>query len=905
LIGQTLSHYRIISALGAGGMGEVYRATDTSLKRDVAIKVLPPEVAQDQDRLARFRREAHLLASLNHPNIAAIYGLEEADGKPFLALELVLGEDIKQRLGRGAIPVDEALEIAKQIAEALEEAHGKGIVHRDLKPANVKLTPDGKVKVLDFGLAKAWAGEAEAGSSPPGALSQSPTIARTGTVAGVILGTAAYMSPEQARGKPVDRRADVWSFGVLLWEMLTGRTLFAGDTVTDVIAAVVKEEPDLEALPARTPRAVRQLLSRCLRKDPRTRLPDIGAARLELQEVIAGTTTEAEAPPVGIEEAVRAERRSRTRERWAWAAVALVAGGLAAALAFVHLREVEEPKPAARFAVDAPEGWAFALDFGWPVPSPDGRQVVFRAWPTGREGAPGSAMLWVRPLESLTTRPLAGTEGATSDIPVWSPDGRSLGFFAGGELRKLNLADGTVQRICAMPSPGNAGADWNEAGTILFSAGGGGGQVYSVAATGGDAKPVMALDKSRGEANHHVPQFLPDGRRFLFLVGGTDGAAGLHVASLGTPEQRRRIATGWVRRFYAAGHLLFVRDGTLLAQPFDAERAEVRGEPVTIAPSVATWTGSAGLAWFAASPAGTLAYFSGAGVSGQVQLAWLDRKGTQVGTVGAPGDYGQFTLSPDGRNVAIEVQDKEGYDVWVMDVARGVASRVTSRAGNDRDPVWSPDGRSLAFAAMGAEKGVLRRKGLRAADPETLLTESADEDHPEHWSRDGQTLLFVRRAAGDAQSVWALALTGGKAEPLLDARFRVDEPQLSPDERWLAYVSRESGSDEVYLEPFRRDGDRVRVSVDGGGQPKWRGDGKELFYSTPGNLLMAVAVRAGGERLEVSLPTRLFEIRGLQGTGYDDYAPSADGQRFLVKLPVEEDRKPQLHIVTHWTSLIE
>ena len=901
MIGQTLAHYRVTAALGAGGMGEVYRATDTSLQREVAIKVLPPEVVKDPDRLARFKREAHLLAALNHPNIAAIYGLEEADGKPFLALELVEGEDIKQRLARGAIPVDEALEIARQIADALEEAHNKGIVHRDLKPANVKLTPDGKVKVLDFGLAKAWAGEAGDGSSANAMLSQSPTLAHTGTIAGVILGTAAYMSPEQARGKRVDRRADVWSFGVLLWEMLTGRTLFAGDTVTDVIAAVVTKEADLDSLPAGTPRAVRRLLSRCLRKDPRTRLPDIGAARLELQEVIAGTA-DADAPAADVAASSVAEQRRHARERWALAIVALAATGLASALAFVHLREVETPRPAARFTVDAPEGWNFALDFGWPVPSPDGRRVVFRALPAGQEGVAGAAMLWVRSLESLTARPLAGTEGAMNAVPVWSPDGRSLAFFAGEELRRLNPTDGTVVRICAMPSGGNGGADWNAAGTILFSAGGGSGVIYSVPATGGDAKAITTL--AQGEANHHAPQLLPDGRRFLFLAGGGE-KAGVYVASLAAPSERQQVAPGAIRRVYAAGHLLFVRDGTLMAQPFDAEKAALHGGPVVIASSVATWASGPAFAWFDVSPAGTLAYLSGRGASSQRQLAWLDRKGTQIGTLGAPGDYGQLTLSPDGRNVALEVRDEKGFDIWVMDVARGVASLVTNRAGNDRDPVWSRDGRSLVFSAMGAEKGVLRRKGLRAADPETLLTESADEDHPEYWTRDEETLLFVRRTADDAQSIWALSLKSGKVEPVFDARFRVDEPQLSPDERWLAYVSQESGRDEVYLEPFRRAGDRVRVSVDGGGQPKWRGDGKELFYTATGHLLMAAAVRTAGERLEVSLPTKLFEIRELQGTGYDDYAPSPDGQRFLVKVAVEETRKPQLQIITNWTSLVQ
>jgi Tol biopolymer transport system component len=711
--------------------------------------VLPPEVAQDEERLARFRREAHLLASLNHPNIAAIYGLEEANGKPFLALELVEGEDLKQRLARGAIPVDEALEIAEQIALGLEEAHAKGIVHRDLKPANVKLAPDGKVKVLDFGLAKAWAGDAAEGGSSSSALSQSPTLAHTGTAAGLILGTAAYMSPEQARGKPVDKRADVWAFGVLLWEMLTGRALFAGDTVTDVIAAVVTREPDLDALPAATPPAVRRLITRCLWKDPRRRLPDIGAARLELQ---------------------------------------------------------------------------------------------------------------------------------------------------------------TVQRICAIPSTGNAGADWSKQGTILFSAGGLSGRIYSVAATGGEARPLTALDASRGENHHHVPQFLPDGRRFLFLIGATqEENSGLYLASLEAPAERRQVARGWRRYAYADGHLPVARGGTLFAQPFDAKRAKLSGEPVAIASSVASWIENAAIGWFGVSPGGTLASLSGQRMTGMEQLAWLDRKGGQIRTVGAPGKYAQFTVSPDERNVALEIGDAAGeIDLWVMDLARGVASRVTTTPGYEGNPVWSPDGRSLAFNAT-RDKGVeLHRKGLRASDPETVLTDSPDEDYPEDWSRDGRTLLFKRRSAENAESLWALPLTGGgDAVPVVNTGFPVDEPQLSPDGAWLAYISRESGRDEVYVEPFRRDGERVRVSTNGGGQPKWRGDGKELFYTTPDSRLVVVAVRTVGDRLGVDLPTDLFVIPGIRGTIYDDYAVSADGQRFLVKLPVEENRKPQLHIVTNWTSLLQ
>jgi Tol biopolymer transport system component len=903
LIGQTLSHYRITARLGAGGMGEVYRATDTTLRRDVAIKVLPAEVAQDPERLARFRREAQLLSQLNHPNVAAIYGLEEAGAQSFLALELVEGEDLKERLARGAVPVDEALEIAVQIAEAVEEAHHKGIIHRDLKPANVKVTPEGRVKVLDFGLAKAWGGDpAEGGSG----VTDSPTLTRAGTLAGVILGTAGYMSPEQARGKAVDRRADVWSFGVLLWEMLAGKVLFDGDTVTDVIAAVVTKDPDLDALPPATPRPVRRLIERCLRKDPRTRLPDIGAARLELQDVRAGRAGDHDALPDA--EIARAARRSHGRERWIWAALTLVALGVAGVLAFMRLTEVPAgPPPAAHFVVQPPEGGSFSTDWLWPAVSPDGRQLVVRVVGGSAPSQPQS-MLWMRALDSPALRPLVGTEGA-GDIVFWSPDSRAVAFFAapGGELRKLTLADGSVQRICALPAQGIGGADWSRDGTILFSTGAEKGRIYAVAAAGGEAKVLLEADESRGEIRAHGPHLLPDGRHFLFTVSSDrEDVRGVYVASLDAPRTKRRVLPFDVRARYTAGHLLFVRDGTLVAQPFDPRRAEVAGEPSTVVSSVGSWRLGPGWGWFGTSPNGTLAYFSGETVAGQLQLTWVDRRGTKLATVGEPGSYGQIALSPDERNVALEVRDDKGeYDLWVMDVARGVASRVTTRPGNDRDPVWWPDGRSLVFAAMGVEKGALRRKGLRAGDPEAVLTEFPDEDHPEYLLRDGKTLLFVRRTPEDAQSLWALSLADGKAAPVFDGRFRVDEPQLSPDERWLAYVSHESGRDEVYVEPFRREGERVRVSFDGGGQPKWRHDGKELFFLAMDNKVMAVDVRVAGARLEVGLPAALFDAQGIEGTGYDDYAPSADGQRFLVKMSAGKDQRPQLHVVTNWPSLLD
>jgi Tol biopolymer transport system component len=904
MIGETLSHYRVTAALGAGGMGEVYRATDTTLGRDVAIKVLPPEVAQDPERLGRFQREAHLLAALNHPNIAAIYGLEEADGKPFLALELVEGEDLKERLARGAIPVDEALEIAEQIAEALETAHNKGIVHRDLKPANVKLTADGKVKVLDFGLAKAWSGEAPDGSSPPAALSQSPTMANTGTVAGVILGTAAYMSPEQARGKPVDRRADVWSFGVLLWEMLTGRTLFAGDTVTDVIASLVKEEPDLEALPKATPPAVRRLIERCLRKDPRTRLPDIGAARLELQDARAGTAVEIALPAGEIDELRRAERRSRSRERWAWAAAFLVAAGLASFVGYRHLTEAPEPRPAAHFVLDTPEGLTF---WEWsPVAlSPDGRQVALLGTSSG-----GDRQLWLRPLDATEARPLAGTLGALGGF-FWSADGTEIAFAAEGELRKVTLSSGTVQRLCKLPRNDFDAGTWSASGTIVFEDGGLSGRLYSVPESGGEARPFLPRDESRGEGPYHWPQFLPDGRHLLFVLGGGGEETGLYVTSLDSPEERRRIRPGNARYQYVPpGYLLAAQDGTLTAQRFDLHKLAIQGEAVPIASSVGTFSEVNAWGWFSASATGRLAWLSGQ--SQDTRLEWVDREGRRLATLGEPGKFGQIALSPDGRRVAAEIAGADGrFDLWVVDVARGVPSRLTTDPANDRDPVWSPDSQQIVYSSDASGDQNLLRKGLQGSEPPAPLPGGigqtpGDRDIAKAWIAGGNTLLYL--TIGPERTLWKVSLDGKGTPEALVKGFYIDQPHVSPDGRWLAYISQESGRWEVYVEPFGRRGERVRVSVDGGAQPRWRGDGKELFFLSLDGGLMSVSVRAGATSVEVGLPTTLVAARDLravvEGPDYSDYSVSADGQRFLVKRPVEGSERPRIHVLLDWPSLL-
>ncbi len=890
MIGQYLAPYKITAALGAGGMGEVYRATDTTLNREVAIKVLPAEVAQDSQLLARFRREAQLLAALNHPNIAAIYGLEEAEGKPFLVLELVEGEDLKERLERGAVPVDEALEIAVQVAEALEEAHNKGVIHRDLKPANVKITPDGKAKVLDFGLAKAWAGD-DIGGTASAAASESPTLTQAGTVAGVILGTAAYMSPEQARGKRVDKRADVWSFGVVLWEMLTGQALFRGDSVADIMAAVVTKEPDFDAVPATTPRAVRRLLARCLRKDPRTRLPGIGAARLELQDVLAGSTVEPAVAETDEDASGAVEVRRLARQRWAWAATLLVTAGLAGFLAVVLLTQTPETQSAVHFILDPPEDVTVS-DFNPLAVSPDGGSIVFAGSPPA-----GAVQLWTRTLEKPDFHALPGTEGAGQ--PFWSPDGSSIAFFADGELRKLSLASGTVRRVCELPlgSPGPAGA-WNNEGTIVFSTGSTKG-LYSVSAAGGEARPLTTPD----EGTHHWwPQFLPDGRRFLFEIYGLeDEKKGVHVAFLDAPDEWRRLLPVPMRSRYGSGHLLFVQDGsTLLAQPFDVARAELEGDPVAVASSVASgrvprW------GWFSASANGVLTYLEG---TTNIQLVWLDRAGERLGTLGDPGPYhGPIALSPDDSRVAVDIMAGDGqHDIWVMDVARGMANRVTTGPPQARGPVWSPDGRELMFEG-GPGGGDIYRKELRSGATSPLL-ETAAPEIPEDWSGDGKILLY--RTTGEENALWALPMEGNHSpELVLKTGSRLFDPQMSPDGRWLAYMSDESGRFEIYVEPFRRPGERARVSPDGGNQPKWRGDGKELYYISRDGL-MAVDVREGASGPEVGMPAVLVSADGAvsQEWGFYDYAVTGDGQRFLVKTRVEEDDL-RIHVLLNWPSLLK
>ena len=710
--GTKLGPYEIVAPAGSGGMGEVYRARDTRLGRNVAIKVLPEAFARDPERMARLRREAQVLASLNHPNIAAIYGFEDSGGTHALVMELVEGPTLAERVKQCAIPLEETLPLAKQICEAVEYAHERGIIHRDLKPSNVKVTPDGQVKVLDFGLAKAIEGDPSTTS-----VENSPTLSAMATYAGFLLGTAAYMSPEQARGKKADRRADIWAFGVVLFEMLAGQRLFTGETTSDTLAAVIRAEPDWNELPANTPPRIRELLQRCLKKDPRQRLQSIGDARIVMEEVLSGAQQEGAAPDtVG----------ARTRERLAWSAPAVVTIIAALFAAGYFLRAPQAPKPAqaivSQILPPAKANFAFeGLDAGPPAISPDGRKLAFAAI-----GSDGKQVLWVRPLNAATAQSLAGTDGAS--YPFWSADSRSIGFFAKGKVNRIDASGGPV--IALADAFSGRGGAWGPDGTILFSPLSRG-PLYRVPASGGMPHPVTELDASRPEVGHRWPQFLPDGKHFLFYALSTISQnRGTYAASLdgGAPKL---LMLGDSNAVYAPpGYLLFVRQGTLMAQRFDADRLRLIGEATPLAGHALVNTAENG-GIFTVSENRLLVYQAGNATGGNGQLLWFDRSGKQIGETGTPGDFFTPSLSPGGRRLAVAIlSNATNANVWVFDLARGIKTRLTFSL-DDVGPVWSPDGKTIAF--MSGRSGpfhLYQKAGDGTGSTSPLLVDNASETSP-------------------------------------------------------------------------------------------------------------------------------------------------------------------------------
>ncbi|MCL4819656.1 MAG: serine/threonine-protein kinase [Vicinamibacteria bacterium] len=876
--GTRLGPYEIVAAIGAGGMGEVLRARDTKLGREVAIKVLPAAFAQDAERVARFRREAQILASLNHPNIATIHGLEESEGTLALAMELVEGEDLSQRLKRGGgVPVDEAIEIARQVAEALEEAHEKGIVHRDLKPANVKVTADGKVKVLDFGLAKAFAADPMS-TSGSHELSQSPTLATAaGTQAGVILGTAAYMSPEQARGKAVDRRADIWAFGVVLFEMLSGQRLFGGETVSDTLAAVLREEVPWRRLPAAVPAQVRQLLGRCLERDPKLRLQAIGEARVALALGEGAAARDAEAT---------ARVSWRGWRAWGPSLVAVVAL-IAAAAAWLD-RPAPEPARVLQASLALPDdvtaGDSFAL-------TPDGRRLVIEVW--ARKS--GARSLWLGDLERGTFAPIEGT--AAGELPFWSPDGQHVGFFAAGKLKRVDLVGGAARELADTPNP--RGGTWGPDGRIVLAASFREG-LSAVPASGGRLEPLTTLDAARGEKSHRFPLFLPGGRSLLFLAQSAEGGSrndpsGIELLDLATGRRTRLVDANCSPLYSASGELLFWRDGTLHAQRFDAAAGSVSGEPVAIAAAVAYNQNEQALA--AVSADGTLVYRPG--TYGMLsRLIWVDRTGLGVAGIREGDTQADLAVSPDGKLLAISshAPGQGGADIWLQDVGRSATTRLTFEANSESYPAWSGDSRHLYYASDVRNDGVLfRRRVDGSGTPEELGTTAAGL-WPHAASRDGKFLVVGTVSAQTGFDLMRFDLGSRKLTPLVNTPFTDNFAALSPDDRLLAYTSDQSGRPEIYVQAIDGESGRWQISTDGGRRPRWRGDGRELLFLAPPDRVMSVDVTPGAVP-GFSTPRELFRFPA------ETFDVAPDGQRFAVS-SIAEGNRP-LVVVRDWRGRMD
>jgi serine/threonine protein kinase len=850
-------------------MGEVYKARDTRLDRIVAIKISNERFTE------RFEQEARAVAALNHPNICTLHDV----GPNYLVMEYIEGES-----PQGPMPLDEALRIARQIADALEAAHEKGITHRDLKPANIKIKPDGTVKVLDFGLAKLAAVSSGSGE-------RSPTFTIGMTEAGMILGTASYMAPEQARGKATDKRADIFAFGVVLHELITGKRLFGGEDAGEMLAKVIRDEPDLSD----APHSVQRLLSECLQKDPRKRLRDIGDVWRLLDGVSAANFT--------AKTASATEAKRSGVEKWLWPAVAGVLLLSTGALGFVHFREKPPVAAAMRFEILPPPKTtlnSFAL-------SPDGRKMIINA-----RGPDGRSSLWIRPMDSLQARELPGTEGAGPD-PEWSPDSQYVAFSSAGSLKKIDIAGGPPQTLAPVVAPA-AGISWSRQDVILY---GSKGVINRVAASGGETYPVTVLNRQRVELAHGFPFFLPDGKHFLYYeVMSTKESTGVYIGSLDAKpaeQGQKLLIAGTAAAKYVAstggglGWLFFLRGEALMTQPFDAGRLELTGRAVQLADRANT-DNAGGL--FSVSNNGLLAYAATGG--DKRQLTWYDREGKVLGHAGEPTGRDELALSPDGTRVAEGRVDEHGtWGVWMLDLERGVNTRLSFDAGGG-SATWSPDGTQIVYAPGGGLSADLYRKPANGAGQGDVLLHSEAIKTPDDWSRDGRFIIYMQREKNAGTSLWVLPLQGDrKPVPYLVTQFNEGQAQFSPDGHWVVYTSNESGTKEVYVQPFPvPSGGKWVVSNGGGSQPRWSRDGKELFYFAPDRMLMQVSVTATGGTFQPGVPKPLFRAAILGGTGA---APgmawrwdiSPDGKRFLMDTALEESTATPVTVVLNWQSAVK
>jgi Tol biopolymer transport system component len=887
--GSRFGPYEILSVLGTGGMGEVYKARDTRLDRDVAVKVLPFSFAGDPDRLRRFEQEARAAAALSHPNILAVYDVGIHDGRPYLVSELLAGATLREALAEGALPPSKAIDIARQTASGLAAAHANGITHRDIKPENLFLVQDGRVKILDFGLAKLREGAGNrSGQTRPAA-----------TEVGVVLGTANYMSPEQVRGLAADSRSDIFSVGVVLFEMLAGTRPFRGDSAVETMSAILKQDPpDLSPDTFKVPPALDRIVRHCLEKHPDERFQSTRDLAFALQSSLTGSSP-ASASMGSLAGSPYAAVPRRRRERIAWSVATVFCLTTLALAAFAYLRSTPAAAiaPVVRVAIPVPETARIDRMLNpssglTPLAlSPDGRYLAFVA------SVDSTSFLWLRPLDSLTANRLAGTAGAIG--PFWSPDSQSIAFFANGKLKRVGVAGGEPQTLCE--TDGLGGATWNQEDVILLSpATGGESGLVRVSARGGTISPVTHLDPAHAETNHVWPHFLPDGRHFLYNIIGRDDA-GIYVGSLDSADRTQLVPfnlkdpddVGLSTLAYAApGYVLYVRGQTLVAQPIDLGHFKMSGPAVPIAEGVEKI--GPGSAAFSVSNTGVLAYWAGTGVPTS-QLTWRARDGSVISSLGDPGRYINVVLAPDERRIALSrVDPGKQSAIWVLDVTRGTSMKVSFDPVS-LEPVWSPDSASLVYGSARDGPPSLIQKAVTGAGQDVVLLKSDHGNTPTDWCADG-TIVFQAGTANDRSDVLMLPPTGDRRPTaVLHTPSNELNARCSPDGRWLAYSSDESGRDEVYVMSFPKSGGKWPISTGGGTQPLWRRDGTELFYVAPDRTVTAVRIN-GGSTFEAGTATRLFKLRG------SSYAPTADGRRFVTDEPIGEAGPRPITVVLNWTA---
>ena len=901
MIGDTLAHYRVTGKLGAGGMGEVFRATDSKLNRDVALKLLPESLSSEPDRMARFHREAQLLASLSHPNIAGVYGLEQSGGRTALVMELVEGDDLSTMLTRGPLSLDESLRIAQQVAEALEAAHDKGIVHRDLKPGNIKITPDGQVKVLDFGLAKAV--EAQGAFSSLDAAGSETLSAMTR--AGIVMGTVAYMSPEQASGTPVDKRSDVWAFGVVLFEMLSGRRLFDGETTSHTMADVLRADIDWTKLPAATPAPIRRLLERCLERDRKRRLQAVGEARIIIEDYRA-SSSQSFNRAVAAAATVPSPAAAAPRAVLPWAVAAVATLCLAAVLGWMFLRRAAPQDTIALRADMRLSDTPLTTDLGSGLElSPDASRIIYVA------GTTEIQQLYVRELNQLdATKLVDATSNATSPYhPFFSPDGQWVGYVTSSEMRKVPVSGGTPLTLCKLAR--SRGASWGSDGMIVFAPNPASG-LFRVPASGGEPQPLTTLDKSKRESTHRWPQVLPDAKAVIFTshtqaAGDFDNAT-IEVVTLATGQRKTVLRGGSYARYVPSGHLVYVSKSTVFAVPFDLAKLEVSGSPAPVVQNV-FWNPTEGAAQMSFSSTGMLTYLRGGPEVAKYNIVWVDRKGGTSKLLDEPGAYANPRLSPDGKRLALTVLKDSNFDIWVYDLARGVPTRLTFDDASDTEQIWSPDGKYLAFSSGRSKVDNVYRKRADGSGEEERLSTDEDPHWANSWAPDGQSLTVSLLKGNGNFDILQLSLASKTFTPLLATPFREADPTISPDGRWMAYSSNESGRGEIYVRPYPSGAGRWQISDNGGAYPRWSRNGKELFYRVDGGL-MSASIEAAGDSIQTGKPLRLFSgpFRGgiggisISGNTFSDYDVSSDGQKFVMfpSTEIESTNRGVITVVTRW-----